>query len=42
VISSMGHPGLSMAEQVELWQQWKQGQSMNEIRLALGKHAGSI
>jgi hypothetical protein len=30
-----------MAEQVELWQQWKQGRSLSEIRWALGKHAGS-
>jgi hypothetical protein len=38
----MVHPGLSMAEKVGLWQQWKQGQSLSEIRRALGKHAGSI
>ena len=41
-MSSMGHPGLSMAQKVELWQQWKQGQSLSEIRRALGKHIGSI
>ena len=38
----MGHPGLSAAQKAELWQRWKQGQSLSEIGRALGKHAGSI
>ena len=42
VMSSMGHPGLSVAQKVELWQRWKQGQQLSEIRRALGKHLGSI
>ncbi len=42
VMPSMGHPGLSVAQKVELWQRWKQRQSLSEIRRALGKHIGSI
>ncbi len=42
MISSMGHPGLSMAEQVELWQQWTQRQSLSEIHRTRGKRVGSI
>jgi IS30 family transposase len=38
----MGHPGLSAAQKADLWQRWKQGQSLSEIGRALGKHAGSI
>ena len=38
----MGRPGLSAAQKAELWQRWKQGQSLSEIGRALGKHAGSI
>ena len=38
----MGRPGLSAAQKVDLWQRWKQGQSLSEIGRALGKHAGSI
>ena len=41
-MGQMGRPGLSAAQKVELWQRWKQGQSLSEIGLALGKHAGSI
>ena len=38
----MGRPGLSAAQKADLWQRWKQGQSLSEIGQALGKHAGSI
>ena len=38
----MGRPGLSAAQKADLWQRWKQGQSLSEIGRALGKHAGSI
>jgi hypothetical protein len=31
-----------MAEQVELWQQWKQRQSLSEIHRTRGKRVGSI
>ena len=38
----VGRPGLSAAQKADLWQRWKQGQSLSEIGRALGKHAGSI
>jgi IS30 family transposase len=38
----MRRPGLSAAQKADLWQRWKQGQSLSEIGRALGKHAGSI
>jgi len=41
-MAHMGRPGLSAAQKAELWQRWKQGQSLSEIGRALGKHAGSI
>jgi IS30 family transposase len=41
-MASMGRPGLSAAQKADLWQRWKQGQSLSEIGRALGKHAGSI
>jgi IS30 family transposase len=41
-MGQMGRPGLSAAQKAELWHRWKQGQSLSEIGLALGKHAGSI
>lgn len=41
-MGQMGRPGLSAAQKAELWQRWKQGQSLSEIGRALGKHAGSI
>lgn len=41
-MAQMRRPGLSAAQKAELWQRWKQGQSLSEIGRALGKHAGSI
>lgn len=41
-MAHMGRPGLPAAQKAELWQRWKQGQSLSEIGRALGKHAGSI
>ena len=41
-MAHMGRPGLSAAQKAELWQRWKEGQSLSEIGRALGKHAGSI
>jgi IS30 family transposase len=38
----MGRPGLSLAQKKELWERWKDGQSLSDIGRALGKHAGSI
>lgn len=37
-----GRPGLSQSQKADLWQRWKEGQSLSEIGIALGKHAGSI
>jgi len=37
-----GRPGLSAQQKKELWNRWKDGQSLSEIGRALGKHAGSI
>ena len=34
--------GLTWADKRELWQRWKQGQSLSDIGRALGKHAASI
>ena len=41
-MAHMGRPGLSAVQKADLWQRWKQGQSLSEIGRALGKHAGSI
>lgn len=38
----MGRPGISDAQKREIWQRWKQGQSLSEIGRALGKVPGSI
>jgi hypothetical protein len=37
-MGQMGRPGLSAAQKADLWQRWKQGQSLSEIGWALGKH----
>jgi IS30 family transposase len=41
-MNSIGRPGLTPAQKKELWQRWKDGQSLSEIARALGKHPGSI
>ena len=41
-MARMGRPGLSDKEKAELWKRWQAGQSLSEIVVALGKHAGSI
>jgi IS30 family transposase len=41
-MARMGRPGLSDQQKADLWRRWQQGQSLSEIGLALGKHAGSI
>jgi len=41
-MAHLGRPGLSTVQKADLWQRWKQGQSLSEISRALGKHAGSI
>ena len=37
-----GRPGLSLQQKNELWQRWKDGQSLSDIGRALGKHAASV
>ena len=37
-----GRPGLSQQQKKELWQRWKDGQSLSDIGRALGKHAASV
>ena len=41
-MAQMGRPGLSASQKAELWQRWKNGQSLSDIGRALGKHAGSV
>ena len=41
-VSKIGRPGMSDAQKREVWQRWKQGQSLSEIGRALGKVPGSI
>jgi hypothetical protein len=41
-MARMGRPGLSDQEKSELWRRWQAGQSLTDIGLALGKHAGSV
>lgn len=41
-MAQMGRPGLSNAQRSKLWQRWQAGDSLSEIGLMLGKHAGSI
>jgi IS30 family transposase len=38
----MGRPGLSASQKAELWQRWKDGQSLSDIGRALDKNPGSI
>jgi transposase, IS30 family len=41
-MAQMGRPGLSASQKAELWQRWRDGQSLSEIARELGKNAGSI
>lgn len=41
-MAQIGRPGLSAERKAELWDRWKNGQSLSEIGNALGKHAASI
>src|SRR6185369_13219083 len=41
-MAQRGRPGLSAERKAELWDRWKNGQSLSEIGSALGKHAASI
>jgi len=41
-MAQMGRPGLSPSQKRELWQRWKNGQSLSDIARELRKHPGSI
>ena len=41
-MAQMGRPGLSSIQKAELWQRWREGQSVSEIGRALEKNPGSI
>jgi len=41
-MAQLGRPGLSAAQKRELWQRWKEGQSLSEIGRALERGPGSI
>ena len=41
-MARIGRPGLSDDQKAELWDRWKNGQSLSEIGRALDKHAASI
>ncbi|MEZ5550330.1 MAG: IS30 family transposase [Pseudomonadales bacterium] len=41
-MTRLGRPGLSASQRAELWERWKQGESLTEIGDAIGKHAGSV
>ncbi len=41
-MAKIGRPGLSDEQKREVWQRWRQGESLSEIGRALGKVAGSI
>lgn len=41
-MAQMGRPDLSVQQKKELWFRRKQGQSLSEIGLALGKAPGSV
>lgn len=41
-MAQMGRPGMSVAQKTELWQRWKDGETLSEIGRMLEKHAGSV
>ena len=41
-MAQRGRRGLTTSQKAELWRRWKDGQSLTDIGLALGKHAASI
>jgi IS30 family transposase len=41
-MTRMGRRGLTERQKTELWERWKQGQSLSDIGQAIGKHAGSV
>jgi hypothetical protein len=41
-MGQVGRPGLSAAGKAELWDRWRDGESISDIARALGKAPGSI
>lgn len=41
-MAHMGRPGLSPSQKKDLWNRWREGQTLSEIGRALNKHAGSV
>ena len=41
-MARIGRPGLSNKQKQELWARWRAGESLSQIALVLGRHAGSI
>lgn len=41
-MAQRGRPGLAADQKAELWQRWKNGQSLSDMGRVPGKHAGSI
>ena len=41
-MARIGRPGLSNEQKQELWARWRAGESLSQIALVLGRHAGSI
>lgn len=41
-MARIGRPGLTDEQKIELWERWKQGESLSDIGLAVGRLAGSV
>jgi IS30 family transposase len=41
-MAQQGRPGLSRAQKAELWERWKDGDSLSDIGRRFGKHAASV
>jgi len=41
-MGQVGRPGLSAVGKAEMWERWRNGESISEIARALGKAPGSI
>lgn len=41
-MSQRGRPGMSPRQKTEVWQRWRDGESLSDIGRAIGKHPGSV
>jgi len=41
-MGQLGRPGLSASAKAEVWERWRDGESLSDIGRAVGKHAASI